>query len=105
MEVDIELTGELPVGARPDLSVDGVIEIARLSDVLYVGRPATGQPQSTISLFKLRRNDATQADRTQVRLGRASVSVIEVTSGLIVGDQVILSDTSDYDRFQRVRLK
>ncbi len=105
VQVDIELTGDLPVGARPDLSVDGVIEIASLSDVLYVGRPATGQPQSTISLFKLRKADLSQADRTQVRLGRASVSVIEVTSGLNVGDQVILSDTSDYDRFQRVRLK
>ena len=105
VQVDVELTGDLPVGARPDLSVDGVIEIASLSDVLYVGRPATGQPQSTISLFKLRRGDINQADRTQVRLGRASVSVIEVTGGLNVGDQVILSDTSDYDRFQRVRLK
>ena len=105
VQVDVELTGDLPVGARPDLSVDGVIEIASLSDVLYVGRPATGQPQSTISLFKLRRDDTSQADRTQVRLGRASVSVIEVTAGLNVGDQVILSDTSDYDRFQRVRLK
>ncbi len=105
VQVDVELTGDLPVGARPDLSVDGVIEIASLSDVLYVGRPATGQPQSTISLFKLRKADLSQADRTQVHLGRASVSVIEVTSGLNVGDQVILSDTSDYDRFQRVRLK
>ncbi len=105
VQVDVELSGDLPVGARPDLSVDGVIEIASLSDVLYVGRPATGQPQSTISLFKLRRNDVSQADRTQVRLGRASVSVIEVTSGLNVGDQVILSDTSDFDRFQRLRLK
>ena len=105
VQVDVELNGELPVGARPDLSVDGVIEIAKLVDVLYVGRPASGQPQSTISLFKLLRDDASQADRTQVRLGRASVSVIEITSGLNVGDQVILSDTSDYDRFQRVRLK
>jgi HlyD family secretion protein len=105
VQVDVELAGDLPVGARPDLSVDGVIEIASLSDVLYVGRPATGQPQSTVSLFKLRRNDTGLADRTQVRLGRASVSVIEVTGGLSVGDQVILSDTSDYDRFQRVRLK
>ena len=105
VQVDVELNGKLPVGARPDLSVDGVIEIASLSDVLYVGRPASGQQQSTISLFKLRRDDASQADRTQVRLGRASVSVIEITSGLNVGDQVILSDTSDYDRFQRVRLK
>jgi HlyD family secretion protein len=105
VQVDVELTGALPVGARPDLSVDGVIEIASLSDVVYVGRPATGQPQSTISLFKLRADDATTADRTSVRLGRASVSVIEVTGGLNVGDKVILSDTSDFDRFQRVRLK
>jgi HlyD family secretion protein len=105
VQVDVELIGKLPDGARPDLSVDGVIEIAKLSDVLYVGRPATGQPLSTISLFKLRSDDPTRADRTQVGLGRASVSVIEITRGLNVGDRVILSDTSEVDRFDRVRLK
>jgi HlyD family secretion protein len=104
VQVDVELTGKLPDGARPDLSVDGVIEIASLSNVLYVGRPASGQPQSTISLFKLRNDSSNMADRTKVSLGRASVSVIEVTQGLNVGDKVILSDTSDVDRFDRVKL-
>lgn len=103
--VDVELIGKLPDGARPDLSVDGVIEIAQLKDVLYVGRPASGQPLSAISLFRLRKDDTSLAERTQVRLGRASVSVIEIASGLEVGDQVVLSDTSEMDRYDKVRLR
>lgn len=103
--VDVELIGELPDGARPDLSVDGVIEVAQLKDVLYVGRPASGQPLSAISLFRLRKDDSSLAERTQVRLGRASVSVIEITSGLELGDQVVLSDTSEMDRYDKVRLR
>ena len=103
--VDVDLSGKMPDGARPDLSVDGVIEIAQLKDVLYVGRPASGQPLSAISLFKLRKDDTSMAERTQVMLGRASVSVIEITSGLDVGDQVVLSDTSEMDRYDKVRLR
>ena len=103
--VDVDLSGKMPDGARPDLSVDGVIEIAQLKDVLYVGRPASGQPLSAISLFKLRKDDTSMAERTQVMLGRASVSVIEITSGLEVGDQVVLSDTSEMDRYDKVRLR
>lgn len=103
--VDVELSGTLPDGARPDLSVDGVIEIAQLKNVLYVGRPASGQPLSTISLFRLNKEDSSLAERTQVMLGRASVSVIEITSGLDVGDQVVLSDTSEMDRYDKVRLR
>lgn len=103
--VDVELSGKLPDGARPDLSVDGVIEIAQLKDVLYVGRPASGQPLSAISLFRLRKDDTSLAERTQVQLGRASVSVIEIVSGLELGDQVVLSDTSEMDRYDKVRLR
>lgn len=103
--VDVELSGTLPDGARPDLSVDGVIEIAQLKNVLYVGRPASGQPLSAISLFRLNKEDSSLAERTQVMLGRASVSVIEITSGLDVGDQVVLSDTSEMDRYDKVRLR
>src|SRR5207245_2133531 len=91
--VDVALTGELPKGARPDLTVDGTIELERLTDVLYVGRPAQGQPESTIGLFRLESDGATAA-RAKVKLGRASVSAVEVLDGLKQGDQVILSDTS-----------
>ncbi len=102
VQVDVELTGALPAGARPDLSVDGTIEIERLANVIFVGRPAFGQPQSQTSMFKLDA-DGVIARRVPVQLGRASVNTIEVTRGLEVGDRVILSDTSawnDYDRIQ-----
>jgi HlyD family secretion protein len=102
--VDVTLTGELPKGAVPDLSVDGTIELERLNDVLYMGRPAFGQDQSTVGLFKMTADGVT-AERTQVKLGRSSVNTIEVLSGLKVGDQVILSDMSAYDAYDRIRLK
>jgi HlyD family secretion protein len=101
--VDVALVGELPKGARPDLSVDGTIELERLADVLYVGRPAYGQAESTIGLFKLLADGRT-AVRTQVRLGRSSVNTIEVVEGLAEGEQVILSDTSAWDAYDRIRL-
>jgi len=102
--VDVALDGALPQGARPDLSVDGTIELELLDNVLYMGRPATGQAQSTISLFKLEA-DGQSAARVQVKLGRSSVSTIEVLEGLREGDQVILSDTSAWDNHERIRLK
>ena len=101
--VDVKLEGALPKGARPDLSVDGTIEIERLRDVLYVGRPAFGQPNSTVGIFKLE-TGGKEATRVQVKLGRSSVNTIEILSGLQVGDQVILSDMSAWDAFNRIRL-
>jgi HlyD family secretion protein len=101
--VDVKLEGALPKGARPDLSVDGTIEIERLTDVLYVGRPAFGQPNSTVGIFKLEAGGK-EATRVQVKLGRSSVNTIEILSGLQVGDQVILSDMSAWDAFNRIRL-
>ncbi len=101
--VDVALIGALPKGARPDLSVDGTIELERLNDVLYVGRPAYGQAESTIGLFKVL-TDGETAVRTQVKLGRSSVNTIEVIQGLAEGDQVILSDTSAWDAYNRIRL-
>ena len=102
--VDVELTGELPRGARPDLSVDGTVELERLDNVLYVGRPAFGQEQSTVGLFRL--DPATgEASRTQVQLGRSSVNTIEVMNGLTEGDSVVLSDMSAWDQFDRIRLR
>jgi HlyD family secretion protein len=102
--VDVTLTGDLPKGAVPDLSVDGTIELERLNDVLFMGRPAFGQEQSVVGLFKIS-GDGVNAERTQVKLGRSSVNTMEVLSGLKVGDQVILSDMSAYDAFDRIRLK
>jgi HlyD family secretion protein len=102
--VDVALEGELPKGARPDLSVDGTIELERLNDILYVGRPTYGQEQSVISLFKLD-DDGVTFVRTKVSIGKTSVNTVEVKSGLKQGDQVILSDMSQYDAFDRVRLK
>ena len=102
--VDVTLTGDLPKGAVPDLSVDGTIELERLNDVLFMGRPAFGQDQSVVGLFKIGA-DGANAERTQVKLGRSSVNTIEVLSGLKVGDQVILSDMSAYDAYDRIRLK
>jgi HlyD family secretion protein len=101
--VDVRLEGELPRGARPDLSVDGTIELERLDDVLYIGRPVYGQPESTISLFRME-VDGIHAVRTQVRLGRTSVSTIEILEGLREGDQAILSDMSAWDDYDRIRL-
>ncbi len=102
--VDVTLTGPLPKGAVPDLSVDGTIELERLNDVLFMGRPAFGQDQSVVGLFKMT-GDGANAERVQVKLGRSSVNTIEVLSGLKVGDQVILSDMSAYDAYDRIRLK
>ena len=101
--VDVALTGDLPKGAVPDLSVDGTIELERMADVLYVGRPAFGQEQSTVGLFKLQPGGG--AARAQVKLGRSSVNAVEIVSGLNVGDQVVLSDMSAWDAFDRVRLQ
>jgi len=101
--VDVALEGELPRGARPDLSVDGTIELERLENVLFVGRPAFGQEQSTVGLFKL--NAEGEATRAQVQLGRSSVNTIEVLGGLAEGDQVVLSDMSAWDQFERIRLR
>jgi len=102
--VDVALDGPLPKGARPDLSVDGTIQLERLDNVLYVGRPVQGQPESTIGLFKIV-DGGKEAVRVPVKLGRTAVSTIVVLDGLQVGDQVILSDMSAYDAYERVRLK
>src|SRR5262250_376108 len=101
--VDVKLTGELPKGARPDLSVDGTVDLERLENVLYVGRPAFGQENSTISLFKLDK-DGKGGVRVPVKIGRASVNSIQVMEGLHEGDTVILSDMSRYDNTDRIRL-
>lgn len=101
--VDVSLERPYPRGARPNLSVDGTIELERLEDVLYVGRPAYGQPNSTVGLFKLL-EDGKTAVRVRVKLGRGSVTTFEIVEGLQVGDQVILSDTSAWDAFDRIRL-
>ena len=102
--VDVGIDDPLPLGARPDLSVDGTIELENLKDVLYVGRPVHGQSDSTIGLFKIDA-DGSEAQRVNVKLGRASVNTIEIVSGLKVGDKVILSDMSAWDNFDRIRLK
>jgi multidrug resistance efflux pump len=102
--VDVKLTGDLPKGARPDLSVDGTIDLERLDDVLYVGRPALGQENGTISLFKLL-PDGQNAVRVPVKVGRASVNSIQVLEGLHEGDTVILSDVSRWDNTDRIRLE
>ncbi len=102
--VDVKLTGELPKGARPDLSVDGTIDLEKLENVLYVGRPAFGQENSTISMFKLD-PAGNAAARVQVKTGRASVNLIQIDSGLKEGDTVILSDMSRWDNTDRVRLE
>lgn len=101
--VDVALDGDLPKGARPDLSVDGTIELERLDNVIYVGRPAFGQENNTVGIFKLVAGTS-EAVRTPVKLGRSSVNTIEILSGLEPGDQVILSDTSSMDAHERIRL-
>lgn len=103
-EVDATLIGPLPPSARPDLSVDGTIELERLKDVLKVGRPAFGQANQTIGMFVLT-PDGSEAVRTTVRLGRNSVSTVEIVEGLKEGDQVIISDTSAMDSYNRIRIR
>jgi len=100
--VDVQLEGELPKGARPDSSVDGTIEIERLASVLYVGRPANGQQDTTVQMFKVLTNG--EAVRSRVRIGRVSVNSIEILEGLQEGDEVILSDMSMWDAYDRIRL-
>jgi len=102
--VDVEIDDELPPGARPDLSVDGTVQIEKLDDILYMGRPTYGQANSQVELFKLI-DDGDMAVRVPVKLGRASVDTIEVVEGLQEGDQVILSDTSQFDDVDRIRLQ
>jgi HlyD family secretion protein len=101
--VDVIMDGPLPDGARPDLSVDGTIQLEKLENIIYVGRPAFGQENSTVTIFKVSANG--EAHATKVKLGRASVNTIEVIEGLQPGDQVILSDMSQFDAFDRVQLK
>ncbi|MGD0435476.1 MAG: HlyD family efflux transporter periplasmic adaptor subunit [Bryobacteraceae bacterium] len=102
VDVDVKLEGEAP-GMRPDLSVDGTITIEKLADVVYVGRPVIGQPDAKITLFRLD-PEGKEAQRVQVALGRSSVNTIEIKNGLNVGDQVILSDMSAQDAYNRIRL-
>ena len=102
--VDVLFAGPLPNGARPDLSVDGTIELENLKDVLYVGRPVHGQSDSTIGLFKLV-EDGSEGLRVSVKLGKSSVNAVEILQGLKVGDRVILSDMSAWDAFDRVRVR
>ncbi len=104
VEVDVSLPGELPRGARPDLTVEGTVEIEKLANVLYVGRPAGAQPEGQIELFRLNK-EGEEARRIKVKLGRSSVSTVEVIDGLAEGDAVILSDMSTWDQTDRVRLK
>jgi RND family efflux transporter MFP subunit len=104
VSVDVALDSALPQGARPDLSVDGTIDLEKMQNVLYVGRPAFGQEQSTVGMFRLE-PDGSNAVRAQVKLGRSSVNTVEILQGLKEGDQVILSDMSRWDNFDRVRLE
>ena len=104
MTIDVTLEGQLPRGARPDLSVDGTVEIERLGNVIHVGRPAYGQANSTVGMFRLQPG-SNEAERVRVQLGRSSVSAIEVVRGLAPGDVVILSDMSRWDNVDRVRVK
>jgi HlyD family secretion protein len=101
--VDVAFDEALPKGARPDLSVDGTIELERLDDVVYVGRPAFGQENNTVGMFKLV-GGSSEAVRTPVKLGKSSVNTIEILDGLQPGEQVILSDTSAWDSHERIRL-
>ncbi len=101
--VDIIMEGPLPKGVRPDLSVDGTVQLERLADIVKVGRPAFGQEQTSVGLFKLQPNG--EATRIQVKLGRTSVNEVEIVSGLNPGDQVILSDMSAWEAFDRIRLQ
>ncbi len=102
--VDVGLDGPLPTGARPDLSVEGTVEIERLADVLFVERPVHGEANSTVGIFKVV-DDGKEAERVQVQLGRTSVNTVEIVKGLQIGDKVILSDMSAWDNYDRVQLK
>ena len=102
--VEVAIDGELPRGARADMSVDGTIELERLANVLHVGRPAYGSPESTVGIFKIEPGGK-EATRVNVALGRASVNTVEIKNGLSVGDSIIISDMSQWDAVQRVRLK
>ena len=104
VEVDVSLPPELPRSARPGLAVEGIIELERLEDVLFVGRPAYGQAHSTVGLFKLVEGGG-YAERVNVRLGRSSVNTIEIEEGLRIGDVVILVDMSQWDAYDRVRIR
>jgi multidrug efflux pump subunit AcrA (membrane-fusion protein) len=101
--VDVKLVGELPNGARPDLSVEGAVELERLNDVMYMGRPAGAQLNGVVSVFRIAR-DGHYASRVQIKVGRTSVNKIEVLSGLQPGDRVILSDMTSEDGHDRIRL-
>jgi multidrug resistance efflux pump len=101
--VDVTLQGALPPGSRPDLSVDGTIQLEKLDDVVFVGRPVFGQENSTVTLFKLE-PDGKYANKVKVTFGRSSVNTIEIKDGLVVGDRVILSDMSQYDQYDRIKL-
>ena len=103
VKIDVALEGPLPKGARPDLSVEGSVLLEKLPDVLYLGRPAGAQPESTVELFRLVEDGV--AERVKVRLGRASVNTIEVREGLAAGDRVVLSDMSQWDNVERVKLQ
>jgi HlyD family secretion protein len=102
--VEVAIEGELPRGARADMSVDGTIEIERLPNVLYVGRPAFGSAESTVGLFKISA-DGKEAESVPVKLGRTSVNTVEILQGLSVGDSVIISDMTTWDNVSRVKLK
>jgi hypothetical protein len=102
--VDVKMEGALPPGAVPDLSVDGTIRIASLKNVMYTGRPAYGSGTGLVGLFKVVENGSA-AIRVQVQLGKSSVTTVEILKGLNIGDKVILSDMSQYDNVERVRLK
>jgi multidrug efflux pump subunit AcrA (membrane-fusion protein) len=102
--IDVSLDGPLPQGARPDLSIEGTVEIERLADVLTTGRPAYGQPGGTIGLFRVIRGTG-YAERTNVHLGRSSTNTIEILGGLVEGDSVLLSDMSRWDNVDRVKIK
>src|SRR5262249_32198591 len=102
--VDVHMDGAMPRGSRPDLSVDGTIELERLQDVLFVGLPAVSQEQTTVSLYRLQ-DDGREAIRVRVKLGRASVNSIEILEGLKAGDRVILSDTSEWTEYDRLQLQ
>jgi hypothetical protein len=103
VRVDVSFTTALPQGARPDLTVEGTIELERLDNVLYVGRPAFGDPGTTVKLFKL--IDGDEAVRVPVQLGKSSVKTVEVKGGLSEGDVVVLSDMSQWDNTDRIRLR
>ncbi len=103
VDVDVRLEGELPAGARPDLSVDGTVQVEKLDNVLYVGKPVFGQENQSVQIFKVE-PEGRYANKTKVTFGRSSVNTIEIKDGLKVGDRVILSDMSQWDAYDRIRL-